>query len=162
MDAIVLPGVGNFKEGSRNLRVLKEDIVRLAKAGVPIFGVCLGMQLLFEASEESAGEGLTLLKGRVLRLPQHVKTPHMGWNTLRVSEPNDLLEGVDEGDYFYFVHSYYVNPADRNIIVAETDYGANFASVIAKRNVYGTQFHPEKSGKPGGCVLLNFAGIVKK
>jgi len=161
-DAIVLPGVGNFKAGSRNLQVLRQDILRLVESGVPLFGVCLGMQLLFEESEENPGEGLSLLKGKVLKLPTHVKTPHMGWNTLRVSKPNDLLDGANEEDYYYFVHSYYAAPTDKNIIVAETDYGLSFASVVAKGNVYGTQFHPEKSGKPGERVLRNFARIVKK
>jgi glutamine amidotransferase len=119
------------------------------------------MQLLFEESEESPGEGLSLIKGRVLRLPRTVKTPHMGWNTLHILEDNDLLNGVGEGDYFYFVHSYYASPEER-VTVAETTYGVPFASIVAKRNVYGTQFHPEKSGRPGRRVLENFAEIVKR
>lgn len=161
MDAIVLPGVGNFKAGSRNLRFLRSEIFRLVEAGVPLFGICLGMQLLFQDSEEGPGSGLRLLKGRVLRLPKHVKTPHMGWNTLKISKPCDLLDGIDEGDY-YFVHSYYASPTNRDIIVAKTDYGLSFASVVAKGNIYGAQFHPEKSGKPGERILRNFAEIVKK
>jgi glutamine amidotransferase len=126
-----------------------------------MLGICLGMQLLFEESEESPGRGLSLIKGRVLRLPRSVKTPHMGWNTLRILEDNDLICGVGEQDYFYFVHSYYASP-EEEVTVAETSYGVQFASVVAKGNVYGTQFHPEKSGRPGRRVLENFAGIVKQ
>jgi len=161
-DAIVLPGVGNFKAGLQNLRMFRQDLAELVEAGVPLLGVCLGMQLLFERSQESSGDGLGLLKGRVLRLPGSVKTPHMGWNTLEVSKPEGILEGVDEDDYFYFVHSYYADPKDRKIGVAETDYGVNFVSVIAQENVIGTQFHPEKSGKPGELVLRNFATVVRR
>ena len=160
-DGIVLPGVGNFRSGARNLRQLSRDITRLVDMGVPILGICLGMQLLFEESEESPGEGLSLIRGKVLRLPRSVKTPHMGWNTLRILNDNDLLNGVSGEDYFYFVHSYYASPAE-NVIVAETEYGIQFASVIAKKNIFGTQFHPEKSGKPGRKVLRNFARIVKR
>ena len=122
----------------------------------------MGMQLLFESSEESQGEGLGILRGKVVKLPSTVKIPHMGWNTLKVVRPNDLLEGISEDDFFYFVHSYYGSPADRNVVVAETEYGLNFASVVAKGNVWGTQFHPEKSGKPGEFVLRNFAEAVKR
>lgn len=161
-DAIVLPGVGNFKAGSENLQSLRSGIAGLVESGVPLFGVCLGMQLLFERSEESSGEGLGLLKGRVRRLPLNVKAPHMGWNTLSILRRNELLDGVSEGDYFYFVHSYYANPADKKIAVANTSYGLDFASVVVKNNVLGTQFHPEKSGKPGERVLQNFSRIVKR
>jgi glutamine amidotransferase len=161
-DAIVLPGVGNFKAGLQNLRMFRQDLLGLVGAGVSLLGVCLGMQLLFERSQESSGDGLGLLKGRVLRLPGSVKTPHMGWNTLRVSKPEGILEGVDEDDHFYFVHSYYADPKDRKTVAAETDYGVSFVSVIAQKNVVGTQFHPEKSGKPGELVLRNFATIVRR
>jgi len=160
-DGIVLPGVGNFGSGAENLRRLSEDIHASVSGGVPMLGICLGMQLLFEESEESPGRGLSLIKGRVMRLPRTVKTPHMGWNTLRILEDNDLLSGVGEGDHFYFVHSYYASPEER-AKVAETTYGVPFASVVAKRNVYGTQFHPEKSGKPGRRILENFAWIIKR
>lgn len=161
-DAVVLPGVGNFKAGSRSLRILRQHIVTLVEAGIPLLGVCLGMHLLFEKSQESPGNGLSLLEGRVMRLPRSVKIPHMGWNTLEVFKPDGLLDGVDGDDHFYFVHSYYADPWDKDVVVAETDYGLTFASVIVKENVYGTQFHPEKSGRPGELVLRNFAGIVKR
>ena len=94
-------------------------------------------------------------------MPKHVKTPHMGWNTLNISKPNTLLEGVNGNDYFYFVHSYFTSPLDEDVVLARTDYGLSFASVVAKMNVFGTQFHPEKSGKPGERVLHNFAKIIK-
>ena len=161
-DAIVLPGVGNFKAGARNIQTIKKDITELVKAGVPLFGVCLGMQLLFESSEESLGEGLGILKGKVVRFPLTVKTPHMGWNTLKVVRQNELLDGIGEGDYFYFVHSYYSNPVDKEAVVAETGYGVDFASVVACGNVWATQFHPEKSGKSGEIVLRNLGEIIKK
>ena len=160
-DGMVLPGVGNFRSGVENLRDLRMDIARLVDDDVPILGICLGMQLLFEESAESPGEGLSLIRGRVLRLPGNVKTPHMGWNTLRILDDNELLNGISGEDYFYFVHSYYASPAEE-VVVAETEYGIPFASVIAKKNIFGTQFHPEKSGKPGRKVLWNFAGIVKR
>jgi glutamine amidotransferase len=161
-DAIVLPGVGNFKAGSQNIQTKKKAILELVEGGVPLFGICLGMQLLFESSEESLGKGLGLLKGKVVRLPLTVKTPHMGWNTLDVVRPNELLNGVREDDYFYFVHSYYGKPSDRNVVAAETDYGLKFASVVSYDNVWATQFHPEKSGRSGEIILRNFAGILKK
>ena len=161
-DGIVLPGVGNFKSGAQNLYSLRRGIARLVDEGIPILGICLGMQLLFEESEESPGEGLSLLRGRVLRLPRDVKTPHMGWNNLRILADNELLNGIGGKDYFYFVHSYYASPSEREVVVAETEYGVSFASVVAEKNIYGTQFHPEKSGKPGRRVLQNFAGIVKR
>ena len=161
-DAIILPGVGNFKAGSENLGALRPEISQLIEDGVPILGICLGMQLLFERSEESYGKGLAVLRGNVVRLSNHVKIPHMGWNTLSIVRQNELLDGISISDHFYFVHSYYARPASKNLTVAVTDYGSKFASVIADRNIYGTQFHPEKSSKTGESILTNFSRIVKK
>ena len=161
-DGIVLPGVGNFKAVAKNLGSSREYIIRLTSSGTPLLGICLGMQLLFEESQESDGGGLALLKGRIIRLPKNVKTPHMGWNNLHIIADNEILDGIDERDYFYFVHSYYAHPADRSVIVAETEYGIRFASVIAKGNIYGTQFHPEKSGRSGCRILRNFMMIMKR
>ncbi|RJS86037.1 imidazole glycerol phosphate synthase subunit HisH [Candidatus Bathyarchaeota archaeon] len=161
-DGIVLPGVGNFKSGAEKLRLLKEEIARCVKNGTPILGICLGMHLLFEKSREAPGRGLGLLRGETVRLPKDVKTPHIGWNNLHMILDNELLNGIDEKDYFYFVHGYYAKPENTNIVVAETEYGVRFPSVIAKRNIYGTQFHPEKSGKPGRRVLMNFAEIIRR
>jgi len=161
-DGIVLPGVGNFKTGAKNLGPLREDIIRLTSNGVPLLGICLGMQLLFEESQESDGGGLALLRGKIIRLPEDVKTPHMGWNNLHIIADNEILDGIDEKDYFYFVHSYYARPADKSVIVAETEYGIQFASVVAEGNIYGTQFHPEKSGRSGCRILRNFMMIMKR
>jgi len=161
-DGIVLPGVGNFKAGAENVGLLKEDIVRLTSNGTPLLGICLGMQLLFEESQESDGRGLALLRGKIIRLPKDVKTPHMGWNNLRIIADDEILDGIDERDYFYFVHSYYARPADKSVIAAETEYGIRFASVVAEGNIYGTQFHPEKSGKSGSRILRNFMMIMKR
>jgi len=161
-DGIVLPGVGNFKAGVKNLGSSREDIIRLTSSGTPLLGICLGMQLLFEESQESDGEGLALLRGKIIRLPEDVKTPHMGWNNLHIIADNEILNGIDEKDYFYFVHSYYARPADKSVIVAETEYGIQFTSVIAEGNIYGTQFHPEKSGKSGCRILRNFMMIMKR
>ncbi|MEM2026907.1 MAG: imidazole glycerol phosphate synthase subunit HisH [Candidatus Bathyarchaeia archaeon] len=161
IDAIVLPGVGNFGAGAENIKRIRNKLLELIGEGIPVLGVCLGMQLLFEESEESSGAGLSVLSGKVIRLPNSVRTPHMGWNTLKDIKPIDVLDGVSEEDYFYFAHSYYAVPANKDIIVAKTEYGVNFASVIAQRNVFGVQFHPEKSGKPGEQLIKNFAKIVK-
>ena len=120
------------------------------------------MQLLFEWSEEALGEGLSVLEGGVLKFPENVKTPHMGWNTLNVTRPNELLDGINEGSYFYFVHSYFVNPKDPTITVAKTRHSLDFSSVIAYGSIYGTQFHPEKSGNPGAALLENFAKTMRR
>lgn len=162
LDAIVLPGVGNFEVASQSVQPFKQRIIELVDRGIPVLGICLGMQLLFQASEEGSGNGLGLLDGKVLRLPRHVRTPHMGWNTLKIRKDNELLNGVDEQDYFYFVHSYYASPARKQVILAETNYGLDFASVVAERNIHGIQCHPEKSSKPGEKILRNFVDIVKR
>jgi len=162
VDALVLPGVGNFAAGSRNLEPLKPEILEAAEEGVPLLGICLGMQLLFSESEESEGHGLSLFQGKNVKLPKSVKVPHMGWNTLSMVRQSDLLEGLQEEAFAYFVHSYYPDPLNEEIIVAKTTYGVLFASAITKKNLYGTQFHPEKSGETGTVILKNFAKIVKR
>jgi glutamine amidotransferase len=161
-DAIVLPGVGNFSAASRKLGPIKEEIVELVRSGVPFLGICLGMQLFFPESEEGKGIGLALFQGKNNRLPSSVKVPHMGWNTIRIVRQNEILEGVQDDSYVYFVHSCYPVPMEKDMICAETTYGTTFASAIAKQNVYGTQFHPEKSGETGLRVLRNFVGIVER
>ncbi|MEM2586898.1 MAG: imidazole glycerol phosphate synthase subunit HisH, partial [Candidatus Bathyarchaeia archaeon] len=147
IDAIVLPGVGNFGAGAENIKRIRNKLLELIEKGIPVLGVCLGMQLLFEESEESSGAGLRVLSGKVIKLPSSVRIPHMGWNTLKDIRPTDVLDGIGEEDYFYFAHSYYAAPANKDIIVAKTEYGVKFASVIAQKNIFGVQFHPEKSGK---------------
>jgi len=161
-DAIALPGVGNFSAAAAKLDAVKEELVDAVKSGIPIFGICLGMQLFFPESEEGAGNGLAFFEGKTVRLPNSVKVPHMGWNTLRIVKQNEILDGVDDESYVYFVHSLYPVPIDKEIVCAQTDYGTTFTSAIAAKNVYGTQFHPEKSGETGLKILKNFAKIVTR
>jgi glutamine amidotransferase len=162
-DAVVLPGVGNFSTASKRLAIVREYLVDLAKSGVPFLGICLGMQLLFQKSEEGPGEGLALLEGENLRLPPYsVKVPHMGWNTVTIVKPTVLFNNMENPFYCYFAHSYYPVPTDKSIIHAETAYGVKFASIVAKQNILGTQFHPEKSGYSGLIFLENFFNFVRR
>ncbi|MEF8975836.1 MAG: imidazole glycerol phosphate synthase subunit HisH [Halapricum sp.] len=162
-DGIVLPGVGAFSEGMENAGPFRERLIELAEDGKPFFGICLGMQMLLTTSEEAehAGEGdvegLDLIPGSNRRFTGDRKIPHMGWNELTVEREHPLVEGVD-GEYAYFVHSYYADPDDPDAVVTTTDYGPDFASVVANEagNVFGTQFHPEKSGETGLRILRNF------
>ena len=160
-DGLVLPGVGNFRPAISRLRQYRDRIAEAAKQGKPVLGICLGMQLLFESSEEGPAEGLGLVKGNVVRLPDLVKIPHMGWNRLNVTKPNGVLEGIGDGSWCYFVHSYYPH-ADESIVAARTEYGVVFPSVIEAEGLIGTQFHPEKSGKTGFALLRNFARILRR
>lgn len=160
-DGLVLPGVGNFRPAISKLRQYRDRIAELARQGRPVLGICLGMQLVFESSEEGPGEGLGLVKGNVVRLPDSVKIPHMGWNQLNVSKPSGILEGISDGSWCYFVHSYYPN-ADESIVAALTEYGVTFPSVIESGTLIGTQFHPEKSGKIGAALLRNFARMLRR
>jgi glutamine amidotransferase len=158
----VLPGVGAFGQAMRNLGDLGliGPLIERVGRGVPLLGVCLGFQLLFSRSEEfGEHEGLGLLKGRVSRLPDGVHVPHMGWNQLHVTREDPLLRDVEDASFVYFVHSYRAVPEDANIVVASTDYGVDFPSVVAQGNVRATQFHPEKSQHVGERILGNFAGL---
>jgi glutamine amidotransferase len=161
-DAIALPGVGNFFAAAAKLDAVKQELVDAVESGTPVFGICLGLQLFFPESEEGPGNGLALFEGKNVRLPNSVKVPHMGWNTLRIVKQNEILDGVDDEAYVYFVHSLYPVPIDKKIVCAQTDYGTTFTSIIARKNVYGTQFHPEKSGDVGLRILKNFAKIVTR
>lgn len=160
-DGLVLPGVGNFRPAMHRLGQYRDRVAELTKQGRPVLGICLGMQLLFESSEEGPAEGLGLVKGKVARIPDSVKIPHMGWNQLSISKPNGILEGIGDGSWCYFVHSYYPQ-TNESIIAARTDYGVTFPSVIESENLIGTQFHPEKSGKTGAALLRNFARILRR
>ena len=162
-DGIVLPGVGAFSEGMDNAGPFRAALEEAAEAGTPLFGICLGMQMLLTTSEEAdhAGqgdvEGLDLIPGENVRFSRDQTVPHMGWNELDVQRDHPLVEGVD-GEYAYFVHSYYAVPDDEAAVVATTDYGTDFASIVANEegNVFGTQFHPEKSGETGLQILRNY------
>ena len=168
-DGIVLPGVGAFREGVENAGPYREALVDAADDGTPVFGICLGMQMLLTTSEEAerAGEGdvtgLDLIPGTNVRFDGEQKVPHMGWNELSVERDHPLVEGVD-GEYAYFVHSYYAVPENDDAIVATTDYGTDFPSVVADESgtVFGTQFHPEKSGETGLRILQNFVDICQQ
>ncbi|HEX7482852.1 MAG TPA: imidazole glycerol phosphate synthase subunit HisH [Candidatus Bathyarchaeia archaeon] len=161
-DAIALPGVGSFTAASSKLDTVKEIVQSKIKDGTPILGICLGLQLFFETSEEGPGEGLALFKGKNMQLPNTVKVPHMGWNTLNIVKPNQLFDDITEGTFVYFVHSLYPVPKDKKIVCTTTEYGTTFTSAIASKNIYGTQFHPEKSGDVGLKILKNFVKIVVK
>jgi glutamine amidotransferase len=163
-DKLILPGVGAFSAGMEGLRQrsLVEPIKQAVKAGVPFIGICLGMQLLFDESEEvgqgfQPEKGLGLLAGRVVLMRgESLQVPHMGWNQIQPLRDSPLLHGIVPGAYAYFVHSYICVPADEETVLATTDYGQEFASVVGKDNVWGIQFHPEKSQQTGLRVLQNF------
>jgi glutamine amidotransferase len=159
-DAIALPGVGAFTAAATKLEAVKETLTSKVKDGTPLIGICLGLQLFFEKSEEGPGNGLSLFKGKNVRLPSTVKVPHMGWNTLNIVKQNELFDGIAEDSYVYFVHSLYPVPVDKKIVCTQTEYGITFTSAIASKNIYGTQFHPEKSGDLGLKILKNFAKVV--
>lgn len=157
--AIVLPGVGAFGDAMRNLRALglEEPIRRAIAQAKPFIGICLGLQLLFEVSEEMGEHrGLGVFGGRVRRFPDGLTVPHMGWNQIHQVRSIPLWRDVPNHAYAYFVHSYYVEPSDASIIAAVTDYGLDYASVVAQNNIYGIQFHPEKSQEIGERILRNW------
>ena len=162
-DGVVLPGVGAFREGMENAGPLREALTDHAEAGRPLFGICLGMQMLLTTSEEADHEGegevtgLDLVPGTNVRFEVDRKVPHMGWNELNVERDHPLVDGVD-GEHAYFVHSYYAAPNDPDAVVATADYGVDFPAVVTNEagNVFGTQFHPEKSGETGLTILRNF------
>ena len=162
-DAIVLPGVGAFAPAVKNMAPIADVVAEAMKNGKPILGVCLGLQLLFtQSSEGGSVKGLDFISGDIVKLPDTVKTPQMGWNTLNIEQSHPLLDGVKDGSYVYFVHSYYPKPIDSAVVVATTEYGVRFASMIAEKNLLAIQFHPEKSSKTGLTMLKNFVRIVKR
>ncbi|OPX59831.1 MAG: imidazole glycerol phosphate synthase subunit HisH [Methanobacterium sp. PtaB.Bin024] len=160
-DAMILPGVGAFGTAMQNLTKYKEVIYQHIRDEKPFLGVCLGLQVLFSESEENPGvEGLDIFPGKVARFPgtlknEGLKVPHMGWNKLNIKKKSPLLDGVGS-DYMYFVHSYYVQPDDDEIVIATVDYGVDVPAMVAQDNVFATQFHPEKSGAVGLEILKNF------
>jgi glutamine amidotransferase len=159
-DKIILPGVGNFGSAMEHLAPLKETIYKIVSDKVPFLGICLGMQILLEESEEKIGvKGLGIIKGNVVKFRDVEKLPHMGWNSVKIVKDCPLFENIKDNSYFYFVHSYHVNPVE-DCVIGTTEYGKEFPSVINKDNVYATQFHPEKSGKIGLKVIENFVELL--
>ena len=167
--SIVLPGVGAFKDCIHNLEKLKliEPILKSIKRGKPFLGICLGLHILFTESEEfGKTPGLDFVKGKVVRFPKGNKTasmrlkiPHMGWNSISIKKAPSIFRGIEDGSFFYFVHSYYVDPDDEGIVATTTSYGVEFVSSIQKENVFACQFHPEKSQRLGLQLLENFAKV---
>ncbi len=158
-EKIVLPGVGAFGAAMENLKTLKLDsfLKEFADSGKPLLGICLGMQLLFSKSSELGDHaGLDLVKGDVKQFPSKVKVPHMGWNQIEIIKESPLVRGIEEKSFVYFVHSYFVDPAEP-VTLTQTEYGIPFTSIIQKRNIFGIQFHPEKSQSTGVQLLKNFA-----
>ncbi|MGH7806852.1 MAG: imidazole glycerol phosphate synthase subunit HisH [Thermodesulfobacteriota bacterium] len=162
-DGLVLPGVGAFGDCMKNLEEynLAKPIKNFIKNGKPFLGICLGLQLLFEESEESPGiNGLGILKGNVVRFPrsgdEKLKIPHMGWNQIELQKELPILKGIPQGSWFYFVHSYFPKPEDKSVNAVKTDYGIEFTSAVQKENIFACQFHPEKSSTLGLRILENF------
>jgi glutamine amidotransferase len=165
-DGVVLPGVGAFGDAMEKLHNygLVTVIREVAKKKIPFLGICLGLQLMFERSEESPGiEGLGLLKGEVLRIPDNcgLKVPHIGWNSLEFPQKSRLFQKIPQDAYVYFVHSYYLKAADEQIVTAVTDYGTIIHAAVEQDNLFACQFHPEKSSEVGLQILKNFIAVTK-
>ncbi len=163
-DKVILPGVGAFGVAMEHLKKYELDkvIKEVAENKTPFLGICLGLQLLFEGSEESSGvEGLHILDGEIVKIPEApgLKIPHIGWNSLKLQNQGRLFEGISEDAFVYFVHSYYLKAREESIVKAVTDYGVNIHASVEKENVFACQFHPEKSSSVGLKILENFAKI---
>ncbi len=166
-DRVILPGVGAFGDAMDKIRGygLEEVIKEVVANKTPFLGICLGLQLMFEKSEESEGvKGLSLLKGEILRLPEipHLKVPHIGWNSLAYPNQGRLFQGIPENSYVYFVHSYYLKAEEEEIVTAATEYGTTIHASVEKDNIFACQFHPEKSSDVGLRILKNFIGIKRE
>ncbi|MCM1216963.1 MAG: imidazole glycerol phosphate synthase subunit HisH [Lachnospiraceae bacterium] len=166
-DGVILPGVGAFGDAMEKLHSygLVEVIRKCVVQRIPFLGICLGLQLLFEGSEESPGvEGLHILDGKILRIPAQpgLKIPHIGWNNLNFPNRGKLFQGIPENSYVYFVHSYYLQASDPGIVTAVTDYGACIHASVEKDNVFACQFHPEKSSDVGMRILRNFISVTEQ
>jgi len=163
-NGLVLPGVGNFDSAISSIQNDAPSLNMAVANAMPVLGICLGLEMLFDKSEEGILEGLKLLDGEVLMLPKRkVKVPHIGWNNLRiVNRESSLLKGIPQNSWVYFVHSYHIEPKDQNLIAATADYGSKLPVVIEHSNLFGTQFHPEKSGKIGAQIMKNFIKFCEK
>lgn len=162
--AVILPGVGAAADTMRNLRTcgMVEPVRDYIASGRPFLGVCMGLQALLTVSEEGGiHECLDIIRGTVRRLPDGQKVPHMGWNTVRQTRPHPIFTGIPDDSYFYFVHSFYVDPEDRDVIIGETEYGVTFPAAVARDALVATQFHPEKSGEHGLKLYANFLTIAR-
>jgi len=164
-DGLVLPGVGSFRDAARNLKEsgMWDVVMERVAADVPLLGICVGMQLLAEVGlEDGEWQGLGLVPGRCERLPEGVKLPHIGWNTVAQPRTSPLFEGIPEDTAFYFVHSYRLVPDDPSCIIGSAEYGVAFAAAVQSANVFAVQFHPEKSSEMGLRMLTNFARVVRE
>lgn len=163
-DKIILPGVGSFGDAMGRLRQyqLVEILRRSVERNTPFLGICLGLQLMFERSDESDGvEGLGLLKGEIVKIPDcpGLKIPHMGWNSLNIKPGTRLFKGIENGAYVYFVHSYYLKAEDQQVVAASTEYSTHIHAAVEEKNLFACQFHPEKSGDVGLQILKNFISL---
>jgi imidazole glycerol-phosphate synthase subunit HisH len=162
-EKIILPGVGNFGDGMEHLeaRGFVQPIKDAIAADIPFLGVCVGLQMLFDSSEEAPNaKGLGIIKGSIIRFPAGIeKVPHMGWNNVTFKTAHPLLEGVPSDTYFYFVHSYHADAADQNEVIGECEYIRKFPAIVGRGNLFATQFHPEKSQAPGLQIYKNFVGL---
>jgi len=160
---VVLPGVGAFDDCMRALRDrrLLDPLREVVHQGKPFLGICLGLQVLFEGSEEGSERGLGVIPGRVVRFKHDLKIPHIGWNQVQIKRTAPYLDGIADGSWFYFVHSYYVEPVDENVVATTTEYGYDFCSAIHRNNIFACQFHPEKSQAAGLRLLDNFRQLAE-
>ena len=161
-DGLILPGVGNFDPAVKSIESSAGYLDKAIDNCMPLLGICLGMEILFNKSEEGKLEGLKILSGEVVMLPKgKVKVPHMGWNNLKIKTQSKLLKGVKDKSWVYFVHSYKTVPKDHKLVVATSDYGVSIPAMIERNNLIGVQFHPEKSGDVGALMIKNFIELCK-
>ena len=162
-DGLLLPGVGNFDPAIRSIRDYSSiDFKNFVKNEIPVLGICLGMEMFFKQSQEGKEKGLDVMNGEVVLLPNDMKIPHMGWNSLEITKDSKILEGVDNDSWVYFVHSYSAKPDNPDLVVANADYGIKVPAVVEDKLFFGTQFHPEKSGKVGSLMIQNFLRVCSK